>query len=40
MEILSGLIVLVVICALVALAFRPLEGPHRFHDADVDGEPD
>lgn len=40
MEILSGLIVLAVLCGLVALAFQPLDVPHRFHDANADGEPD
>lgn len=40
MEILIGLGVVAVICALVALAFQPLEGPHRFRDVNADGEPD
>jgi hypothetical protein len=40
MDILAGLIVLIVLCGLVGLAFRPLEEPRRFHDANSDGEPD
>ncbi len=40
MEILAGLIVMGVLCGLVALAFQPLEGPHRFRDVNADGEPD
>ncbi len=40
MEILTGLVVLLVLCGLVGLAFQPLEGPRRFHDANADGEPD
>ena len=40
MEILIGLGVVAVLCAVVALAFQPLEGPHRFRDVNADGEPD
>ena len=40
MEILVGLIVMAVLCGLVALAFQPLDVPHRFRDVNVDGEPD
>ena len=40
MEILVGLMVMAALCALVALAFQPLEGPHRFQDVNADGEPD
>jgi hypothetical protein len=40
MEILAGLIVMAVLCGLVALLFQPLDVPHRFRDANVDGEPD
>ena len=40
MEILIGLGLMVLLCGLVGLAFQPLEGPHRFRDVNVDGEPD
>ncbi len=40
MEILIGLGVMALLCVLVGLAFQPLDVPHRFRDANVDGEPD
>ena len=40
MDILIGLVAMVVVCGLVALAFQPLDVPHRFRDANSDGEPD
>lgn len=40
MEILVGVVVMIALCGLVGLAFQRLEGPTRFRDVNVDGEPD
>ena len=40
MEILVGLVVLMLLCGLVALAFQPLDAPRHFRDVNSDGEPD
>lgn len=38
--ILIGLVIAALVIVLLAMAFRPAEGPKRFVDADKDGEPD
>ena len=40
MEIMAGPIVMGALCGLVALAFQPLDVPHRLRDVNVDGETD